>query len=326
MTVPAAAASSIPPPKATPWIRAVTHAHRAGGGDGRVTAPGRVTWAVAGSGNDPNSSRSPPEQNEGPSPRSTTVVVDGSSSATARAATRSSRSRRSIALCRWARSSTTWTLVVEPFHAHGGVVARRVTGIDAPTPGGGVARPPLGELGSRLEHRVRRRLGRQGGVERDARQGAQQDGQRGSGEWVGGDLGFEGVELTRCHDDVGGDRSGCAELGTERAHDERQRAGEQHRRWKRRRRRPRAGAPRRRRELVDERRGDRRVVLLDPEAAGDVHVAHGRSAGQRVPGASRATRPCAPDATVPGTRRTVPRRRPSAPSALHGHHRVIMMG
>ena len=74
----AKAASSIPEPTVAPWMRTVVLSATSA-----MARPAfrckRTRWPVTGSGRDPNSSRSPPLQNESPVPAITTEVIEGSS-------------------------------------------------------------------------------------------------------------------------------------------------------------------------------------------------------------------------------------------------------
>ena len=118
----------------------------------------RTRWAVAGSENEPNSSRSPPAQNDSPSPQRWTSVMDGSTSAT------SERLDQLVA-----------HLGVERV-VHGRPLQGDVQGVLAagdphrvagprpwPAHPGG---PPRRELGARLQGRVGGRLGEQAVVHR----------------------------------------------------------------------------------------------------------------------------------------------------------------
>ncbi len=88
-TRPAKAGSSTPAPTQAPWTLAVTRSATAARAAATLRST-RMRWAVAGSGVVPNSVRSPPLQNDGPSPSSTTRRT-GSAAATARPSSRASR-------------------------------------------------------------------------------------------------------------------------------------------------------------------------------------------------------------------------------------------
>ena len=102
----ASAGTSMPAPMHAPWRctwsrSAIWWARRAGL---RVR---RVTWAVAGSGNDPNSARSPPLQNDGPLPARCTAAIVSSAAARVSASASPSRSAAVTALWRRGRLSVT---------------------------------------------------------------------------------------------------------------------------------------------------------------------------------------------------------------------------
>ena len=91
-TVDANAGSSTPAPTHGPWTKACTLGARRARWMPALRVV-RTTWAAAGSAAVPNSSRSPPLQNAGPSPLSTTRSTDGSTAPSWSAATSSSRIR-----------------------------------------------------------------------------------------------------------------------------------------------------------------------------------------------------------------------------------------
>ncbi len=105
-TRPAKAASSMPAPMQAPWRRASTRGPSSARSRAGLRVR-RIRWAVAGSGSVPNSARSPPLQNDGPAPSSTTRSIEGSAEATSSASTSWSRSAVFTALCRLGRDNVT---------------------------------------------------------------------------------------------------------------------------------------------------------------------------------------------------------------------------
>jgi hypothetical protein len=93
VTMAAKAGSSTPAPTQGPCTRTSARSLTACSSS---AAPAwvRTKCAVTGSGAVPNSPRSPPELKHGPAPSMTTLVTDGSSSATRRASASASRSWR----------------------------------------------------------------------------------------------------------------------------------------------------------------------------------------------------------------------------------------
>ena len=106
LTRPQKAAISSPLPCTWPWISA----RHAGPSRSVISASAsaglcrvRARCAVAGSANVPNSARSPPLQNDGPLPASTTSRIDGSRRATSSASSSAARASVENALCRATR-------------------------------------------------------------------------------------------------------------------------------------------------------------------------------------------------------------------------------
>ena len=134
----------------------------------------RTRCAVAGSDLVPNSSRSPPAQNARPSPRSSTLVMSRRRRPRVSASTSSSRIRASSALSRSRSGQGDRQRVPVTIQPHAGAVV--------PLVAGRVCGPPRGELGPRLEHRIRGGLGHQPIVDGQATLPAQQEGQRRGGD------------------------------------------------------------------------------------------------------------------------------------------------
>ena len=114
----------------------------------------RTRWAVAGSGKVPNSSRSPPLQNEGPAPSTWSSTTEGSATTVRRAATSSSRIAAPNALCTVGRLSVMRTRAPSRATMTGGSAGERVRAA-------GRGGQPARELGPGLQHRVHRRFGEQ---------------------------------------------------------------------------------------------------------------------------------------------------------------------
>ena len=87
----------------------------------------RTACAVAGSGEVPNSSRSPPLQNAAPAPSSTISAIETSSSASASASASASRIAEENALRRRGRSSVRRERAPSRAHAHRGTSPRRAS-------------------------------------------------------------------------------------------------------------------------------------------------------------------------------------------------------
>ena len=141
----------------------------------------RVTWAVAGSGNEPNSARSPPLQNDGPLPVRCTAVMLSSAAASVSASDSPSRSdgRDGVVAVRPVQRDV--QLVADALDEH----RRRRVGRQRPV----TARPsPRGELGAGLQRRVHRRLGGQPLLDGAHLARPQQHGERRRGDGVTLDL------------------------------------------------------------------------------------------------------------------------------------------
>ena len=178
-TRPANAASSMPAPMQAPWRWTVVRSATAW-----TARPGwrasRTANAVAPSATEPNSWRSPPEENDGPRPRRSTDGIDGSAAATPRASTSWSRSAVSTALCTSGRSSSTSSPRSERVEttqrrsARGRHRSRDATG------------QPVEVRSAPEQHPVRRRLGDDGLPGRQPGARAQECRQRQRGAGLGG--------------------------------------------------------------------------------------------------------------------------------------------
>ena len=167
------AGSSMPEPKHAPWRWTVTRSATAAMARPALCCR-RTRWAVAGSGKDPNSSRSPPAQNEGPAPRRWTRRIEGSARTSRKASTSASRMARFRALRTSGRVRTTCSSSPSRRTATGGPSSARALA--------GRPRPPGGELGAGLEGGVRRRLGDEPVVDRPGLRPAEQGGERRRGD------------------------------------------------------------------------------------------------------------------------------------------------
>ena len=160
----AKAGSSTPEPAHGPWTRASRRGPRAAI-DRPMLVASRTMWAAAGSLKVPNSSRSPPLQKLGPSPRSTMSVSESSAAASARPSRSPSRRDRLSALRTWGRLSTSsrrspWRITLTAGPGSGRDVPRRT------------ARPPCLELRPGLQHGIGGGLGHQGPAQRRCAPGA----------------------------------------------------------------------------------------------------------------------------------------------------------